>query len=417
MTYRSLRALSSLLLLLSISAFAADVKLVAIRVVGSQEFTEAEVSRASGLKVNQVIGPAEFKNAADRLAGTGAFASVGYKYGPLGNGMFVEFDVEDAPSFLPVRFENFVWFTDAELNASLKERVPLYHGRLPEGGQIVDDVTAALTAVLAERGINGRTNMRLYSPGMGKPIEAISFVAEGPKLAVHNIEFTGESQVAVSELKQAVSTVIGSPYERGSIEETIFFRLQPLYLNKGFLKASIEQPATALSGSASDPDVNVTVVVHEGLQYKLGEIRWSGMTLMNSGELAKPIKCTAGKPLNLPLLLNGLRQDAEAYGAKGYLETKFNLKPAYDDNRQVVDYEVAVVEGRQFKMGHFEVSGVDAKDAERISKSWKLKPGDPFESRYEDQFVKDNAMLMHGRPAKISRKLNSDATVDVKIEL
>ena len=70
--------LAILSLILTCFLAAQDFRIIAIRSTGSHEFSGDEIARASGLKINQTIGPAEFKNAADRLAATGAFAEVGY---------------------------------------------------------------------------------------------------------------------------------------------------------------------------------------------------------------------------------------------------------------------------------------------------------------------------------------------------
>jgi outer membrane protein assembly factor BamA len=57
-------------------------KLAAIHVTGSQLFKEQRIAQASGLKVGSAVGQDDLHAAAQRLAASGAFAHVGFRYGP-----------------------------------------------------------------------------------------------------------------------------------------------------------------------------------------------------------------------------------------------------------------------------------------------------------------------------------------------
>ena len=393
------------------------VKLLAIRATGSHEFNESEIASASGLKVNQGIAPAEFKNAADRLAATGAFAQVGYKYGPLGAGMFVEFQVEDAPQFLPVRFENFVWNTDDELITKLAERVPLFHGHLPPGGELVDSTLAALQALLSERGIVAHAGMRMHSPAAGKSIDAISFYVDGLPLIVKDIEIKNAELVPSSEVKTALKSIVGMSFERGVVEESIRYRLETLYQSRGLLHATFDPPMVAMTGDEKNPDIVLKISLHEGLQYKFGHFQWTGNTVVLVSELNKAIsKCSTGAVANLPLLVQGAKYANGMYMNKGYLESKVQLMPSYDDQNKTVDYELHVVEGRQFHMGRITVVGLEASQCEKLQNAWKIKPGEPYDASYEPQFIREHMNALRGRPAKTIVTNNPDATVDVRVE-
>jgi outer membrane protein assembly factor BamA len=409
--------LTALLLLFTLPAAAGDaVRLVAIRISGSHEFNETDVARASGLKINQTIGPAEFKNAADRLAATGAFASVGYKYGPQGSGMFVEFQLEDAPKFLPVRYENFVWMDDSELTAELGKRVPLFHGNLPEGGGIVDQITEAMTAMLAERGIQGHGQMRLHTAGLNQPVDAVSLFVDGVSLPIREFELTNASRILVPQLKDTLRPLLGSNFERGVSGESITYRLKPFYQDVGMLNVVIDPPTTTVLGDPKSPEIKLTVNVREGLQYSLGQVHWTGNSVFPEPDLLKPITNPPGKTLKYSLFVNGVRKAADKYANKGYLEARVGITPTFHDEEQTVDYELHVTEGRQFKMARFTVVGLEPAVCEGLQRTWKLQPGDPYDSSAETRFLNDNVTVLHGRPARITQTPHPDGTVDVKME-
>jgi len=58
-------------------------------------------------------------------------------------------------------FDNFVWFTDEELNAAIKREVPSYTGTASDAGRMTDDIKHALQNLLQEHHIAGTVD---YAP-------------------------------------------------------------------------------------------------------------------------------------------------------------------------------------------------------------------------------------------------------------
>ena len=143
------RLLLALILLLPALAGAADrYHLVRVLVTGSERYHEDDLVRATGLKVDSQVTADDLQNAANRLGNSGAFSSVQFLFKPAvgTKGVEADFQVSDAEKFLPAAFENFVWFSDSELQAAVHQMVPLYDGQLPTSGNMSDEVNAALIA-------------------------------------------------------------------------------------------------------------------------------------------------------------------------------------------------------------------------------------------------------------------------------
>ena len=62
--------------------------------------------------------------------------------------------------FVPARFEDFVWFSDAELRQRIQQHAPLFDGELPLYGRLADEVSDVLQAMLVERSIPGHVEYR-----------------------------------------------------------------------------------------------------------------------------------------------------------------------------------------------------------------------------------------------------------------
>ena len=105
-------------------------QLIAIKVTGSKRFPEQDIAAATGSAMGTPVNDDDFKRAARRLGDTGVFTDIAYTYSYSSAGTKLEFHVTDAEKFVPARFEDFVWFSDAELLQRIKEHAPLFDGEL-----------------------------------------------------------------------------------------------------------------------------------------------------------------------------------------------------------------------------------------------------------------------------------------------
>ena len=112
-------------------------KLVAIKVTGTERYTDKEILPASGLQLGQNVSEGDFKEAARRLGDTGLFSDVVYSFSYSGAGTKLELQLADIErsKLIPAVFENFVWFTDDELLSELHQRVPLFKGLVPPSSE------------------------------------------------------------------------------------------------------------------------------------------------------------------------------------------------------------------------------------------------------------------------------------------
>src|SRR5258708_36062020 len=112
---------------------------------GSKRYSEADLLRACGLKVGSQVTAADLHNAAGLLNGAGVFLSVQYLYKPAigtNNGVEADFDLTDAPQFLPAGCDNFLWVSNEGLQTALHNGLPLYNGDPPLSAALPDHLPA-----------------------------------------------------------------------------------------------------------------------------------------------------------------------------------------------------------------------------------------------------------------------------------
>src|SRR6202140_29418 len=144
-------------------------KLTALKVTGTARYTDKEILAASGLQIGQNAADGDFKEAAQRLGDSGLFSDVAYSYSSSGGGTKLELQLAavEKDKLVPANFENFAWFTDAELFGELKRRVPLFKGEVPLAGTLPDRIQETLQAILDQKQIPARVDYLRESPHEG----------------------------------------------------------------------------------------------------------------------------------------------------------------------------------------------------------------------------------------------------------
>ena len=164
-------------------------------------------------------------------------------------GTKLELHVTDAGKFVPAHFEDFVWFSDAELLKRIKEHAPLFDGELPMFGRMADEVSDVLQAMLVENSIPGHVEYRRMGKEDG-PVESINYRVTDVLIEVRNVEFTGASEADIPALEAASEKMGDREYSRTRLNQLVQRQLLPVYYARGFLKAQFGEPQPKVVKSA-----------------------------------------------------------------------------------------------------------------------------------------------------------------------
>ena len=110
---------------------------------------QAELLAVSGLKPGDTLRQAEIQAAAQKLIDTGLFTDVRFAF----DGVELNYSLKPVTNMEPVSYANFPWWDDGALNAAVAAKVPLFHGSVPPESGMQQQVATALTALLAEKGV------------------------------------------------------------------------------------------------------------------------------------------------------------------------------------------------------------------------------------------------------------------------
>ena len=401
--------------------------LIQVKVKGTTRYTPEDVLAASALRIGVAASEDDFRKAAKELTDSGAFRDVAYSYSYSSAGTKLDLQLTDSQPFLPVRFDDFVWFTDDQLRQKTHERVPLFKGELPISGRLPEQVSDVLQALLVESNVPGHVDY-LRNTGSNGKIESINYSVSDLLIRVRKIEFTGAGPSELPLLEAAARRLPDPEYSRNRINLFAEHQLLSVYHARGYLKASFSQPQPKVvrqgGGDPGDDSRNLTVVdvtlgVDPGPQYKLVRIEWSGNQEFATEKLQGLIHAHPGAPADAVQLAADVEEVRNLYGSHGYLNATVKLEPQLDDAAATAIYHLAVREDNVYHMGELEFRGIDNILAAKLRTRWKLRPGEVYDSSYLRQFLTEANKLL---PANFDWGIEThvtpnshDKTVDVEI--
>ena len=395
---------------------ASAYQLVTIKVTGSQRYKPEDIAAATGLQIGQTVREDDFRGAVRILGDSGAFRDVAFSFDYSAKGTKGEFKVKDSPDFVPARFDNFVWFSDQELAEKLHARVPLYHGELPVRGDLADQVSLALQAMLIEAKVEGRADY-IRAGFEGGPTEAFDFSVAGPHITIREVEFPGADPSLVPLLQAAAKELDGEEYSRNSIRTVAEKNFLPFYLQRGYLKATLGNPeARVVKSSPEETVVDVTFHPSPGPKYKLAELSIVGNKVVPGDVLRKAIHAQVGDPINVVKLEDDLAELKHLYGIRGYVAASVKATREVDESALSVKYALTISEGDQYTMGDLDIHGLDSPTTAKMQTAWTLRTGDTYNSDYPKQYADQVNKERDEWNITIHESVNpKDKTVDVSL--
>ncbi len=394
-------------------------KLISVKTTGTQRYKSEEIVAASGLQIGQTVSEDDFKKAARLLNDTGAFSAVLYSFQYSAEGTKLELQVHDAEQFVPVRFDNLVWFSDQELLDQLHAAVPLFQGQLPVGGELADQVSNALQGLLIAHNVQGEANYLRAGPEDG-PVEAFVFTVVGPQIHIRNIAFEGAGEAELPLLESAAKKLLGSDFSRSILRTQEDKNFLPIYLQRGYLKATFgDAQAKVVEGSPRETAVDVTFPVDPGRQYKLTEIELAGYKSFSAETLRQLMQAEMNQPANAVQFDTDIEAMKKLYGTRGFMAVNIQPYPEMDDANSTVIYRLRIQEGEVYSMGDLDIRGLDARLTARLEDDWRLRGGNPYDSSYPKQFLdRENKEIsvLSDWDASVRESLNpKEHTVDVTL--
>ena len=391
-----------------------------IQFKGASDYSDQELLAASGLKKGAVLTADEIKAAFQRLMDTGVFENIIYKFD--GQDLVYTFNLA---TLYPVRLENLPLTPGKDLDANLHDRLPLYHGKVPSEGGLLDNVRQALEEMIAAKGI--RVTISTTQVGGAGPTKAgaISFSITTPPVLVGDIQLDPSSSPLDPKANEILAHQTGSPYDIVGSPNQLTTYLGNFYHDQGYLEAAIT--AAPQGPPAITPEavrIPFLLSVTPGPLYKLSSIQFAPGVFVTQADFDHQSHLHPGDVADGQHLTTNWQYVNRQYHNKGYMKAAVHPVPTFDRDKGTVSFLVNVDPGPMYNMGTLRIDNVsDALRTEMLA-AWKLPAGTVFNESAVTSFYAIGAAnpglqrIFSAVNCKYNLILNDEThTVDVVLKL
>ncbi|MGE5111732.1 MAG: POTRA domain-containing protein [Acidobacteriaceae bacterium] len=236
-------------------------------------------------------------------------------------------------------------------------------------------------------------------------------------LLIEDIHVSGTRSLDTSQLSEIIGPLNQMKINDG--EEEIRERIRFQFQEHGYFDVRIE----SLRIKKVDPLVSpipvwVDADVREGVRFRFGEIQFTGNHALTADDLRSAFPIRTGEFFSRGKIGSGLESIRRMYGELGYID--MTCIPDTTKGDGTVGLHIEIGEGPQYRMGALQFAG-NSNLAEQLRPRWTLEAAEAFNSKYLDDFFKQNESLLPSdfvvnQSVTIARNCR-DNTVTVFVEL
>ncbi|HKR64763.1 MAG TPA: outer membrane protein assembly factor BamA [Thermoanaerobaculia bacterium] len=333
--------------------------------VGNTSVASDTIRIYLGISPGDPYDPAAIQRNFVNLWQTGLFDDIRVEAERGDTGVIVRAIVQERPRIGSVEFRGNKELNQQKINEALeREKIDLHVGNTIEQ-TLVRRAAAAVKRAYTEAGFEGvqvdTITENLQEPGEQKIVFVIN---EGIKAKVASIDFVGNRQFSDRRLrgqmkevkKHNIYTWIRKKnlYIPSKLDEDLE-KVRNFYQDHGYQDVSFGDPQIATVGKKK-PRVKITIPVREGEIHTFGTVSVSGNKVFTDEQIIGNWPLKKGETLRRKPIQTRIDAFDEAYRGRGYIYAY--VDPEYiERENNVVDVNIKVFEGEQFRLGRLEFEG------------------------------------------------------------
>jgi outer membrane protein insertion porin family len=302
-------------------------------------------------------------------------------------------------------------------------------------------VEAIIKEMLAQKGRPFAT-VKHEAKNVGGAGQQISFVIDaGPKAKIHEIVFEGNKVFSDDKLRGQMKKLKppgffnlswlggkttytedkwlgGEQDPRGD-----HGRLEDFYLNHGYVTARVGQPKityTDKPGASKKKPVKLMrleIPVTEGEQYRMGELKFEGLTVLKEPFVRSYFKMQPGDVYNDSKFKKAYEKLRDVYGSLGYFQWTGGTQRKPDPERKVVDITVKMEEDKQYFVGRINFTGNDSTRDKVIRREIYMNEGEVFNTEALKMSIKRINQLGYFKQMEGAPDIRPSELADNKVDV
>ena len=303
-------------------------------------------------------------------------------------------------------------------------------------------VESIIKEMLAQKG-RPFGSVKHEAKNIGGSGQQLSFIIdEGPKAKVHEIVFDGNQVFADGKLAGRMKKVKepgffnlswlggkttytedkwlgGEEDPRGDRG-----RLEDFYLDHGYVTARIGQPRISYTDGKSGffkkkpiKLMRLEIPVSEGAQYRMGELKFEGLTVLKEEFVRTYFKMKPGDVYNDSRFKKAYEKLRDVYGSLGYFQWTGGTQRKPDPEKKVVDITVKMEEDKQYFVGRINFTGNDSTRDKVIRREIYMNEGEVFNTEALKMSIKRVNQLGYFKPMEGAPDIRPSEVAENKVDV
>ena len=201
-------------------------------------------------------------------------------------------------------------------------------------------------------------------------------------------------------------------------------RIEDFYLDHGYVTARVGQPRISYSDGKSGffkkkpiKLMKLEVPVTEGAQYKMGALKFEGLTVLKEEFVRGFFKTKEDEVYNDSRFKKAYEKLRDVYGSLGYFQWTGGTERKPDAERKVVDVTVRMEEDKQYFLGKLSFIGNDSTRDKVIRREIYMNEGDVFNTEALKMSIKRVNQLGYFKPMESAPEIQPSPEKDNQVDV
>jgi len=244
-------------------------------------------------------------------------------------------------------------------------------------------------------------------------VKLIFNIVEGRQITIEAIKFVGNKGLRDDQLKDSMETkerqyyILRGKVQRQRLEQDVD-RILGLYNDNGYIQARVE--STDVSVDRERARVTITITVTEGPQFRVGEVKMTGVTLLPEKEVERQIRLRTGDVFSVSRVRDSVTGILNLYSTIGRASADINAKRDQLPAVNQINLTFEIVEGPEVYVERINISGNVRSEDKILRRELPLHEGDLYTLQNKEKARQRLVNLGYFETVNVETQPGSDKT-------
>jgi outer membrane protein insertion porin family len=347
-----------------------------LAVEGNRRVQEAVILGRVKSALGSPFNPGQLSDDIRAIFALGFFDDVQAKVTDFEGGVRLTFVVKERPFIRDIAFAGNKVFS----TATLQEKVDVKLGSVYNPVEVQRSADALRVYYEEDGYLEARITPEIERFGDGD-VKVVFNIAEGRRITINRIVIVGNKGLTANQIRAAMGTqeremyILRGKVQRQKLEEDVE-RILTLYNDHGFIQARVE--ATDIAVDREQAEATVTITVVEGPQFRVGEIKVTGVTLLPIREVERQFLLKSGDVFSRTKLRETVQAITDLYSTIGRASAEIVPRTENIPAPPTVNITYEIAEGPEVYVERINIAGNTRSEDKILRREIPMAEGDLF---------------------------------------